>query len=142
VNNGGAHAEASATGSVAISGQTCANSIYWATFEYFSALGGDSVAEYSWQPPGASALEPVTQDVLWGEVTRHGVPVAGDSITITGGSVATTVVSDAGGCYGFNLPPAAHSQKLSLALVDGGNTYYHGAGVSNGTVSRLDLKVP
>ena len=142
VNNGGLHPETSVTGSVTIGAQTCESSIYWATSEYFYAEGGAAFTEYSWQTPGASGTAPVTQDVLWGRVTRHTVPVPGDSIAITVGSNSTVVTTDAAGCYGFNLTPAKNMQKLTLALTDNGNTYRHGASVGNGRVSRLDFNVP
>jgi hypothetical protein len=139
VQNGGIHAATSAEGAVTINAQTCASSIYWATMEYFSALGGNSAVEYSWIPPGGSSLEPVAQDVLWGEMSNRGIPVPGQAVTITMGSTQQTLTTDAGGCYGFNLPPAAHGQRVVVSWFNGTKTVTHNATLSNGSVTRLDL---
>ena len=123
VNNGPVQSLTSKTGTVTIaaapSGGACANNLYWLTWEYFEAEGGQSEIEYSWQVPGAGARTTPTQGVVYGQVTKSGTGKSGETVGVSvNGGATTTLTTDVNGCYGFNLPPSASAQSVSLTAKD------------------------
>jgi uncharacterized repeat protein (TIGR01451 family) len=130
VNNGNVQALTSTTGTVSIAaagaGSACANNLYWLTWEYFEVEGGQAAIEYSWQTPGAGALSTPTQGVVYGRVTKSGTGKSGETVSVSvNGGAATTLTTDVNGCYGYNLPPSASAQSVSLTAKDtaSGQTY-------------------
>jgi uncharacterized repeat protein (TIGR01451 family) len=107
VANGSVHSNTAVSGSATIAASaSCASNLYWLTFEYYEAVGGQAGFEYSWRPPGSAALGQVTQAALYGQVTYNGAPLAGATVSIplpAGGSASVT--SDSNGCYGYNFTP-------------------------------------
>ncbi len=107
VDNGGMHSPAGVTSTFTIPGTgECATNLYYLTFEYFEAAGGQASVGYSWQPPGAPSQTTIPQAVVWGQVLYNGQPEPGATISIPlpgGGTV--TVTSDTSGCFGYNYPP-------------------------------------
>jgi uncharacterized repeat protein (TIGR01451 family) len=120
---GNLQAPTSITGTVTIAasptGSTCASGLYWSTYEYFEAQGGGSDIEYSYEKPGAGALGQVTQDVIYGQVTKSGAGKSGEGISYkVNGGTATTLTTDANGCYGIDLNPSLSAQSVAITATD------------------------
>lgn len=130
-----------ATGIFTIAAQpTCGNNLYWLTWEYFEAFGGGAGMEYSWVIPGTSSFAQVTQSVIWGRVTRAGQGVAGDAVSVSlpaGGSAP--LVTDAGGCFGYNFVPFAGPQSLSVTVTDNATQKTLSANLNNGQAGHMNF---
>ncbi len=149
VNNGNVQSLTSKTGTVSIAaagaGGACANNLYWLTWEYFEVEGGESAIEYSWQPPGAGALTTPTQGVVYGQVTKSGAGKSGETVSVSvNGGAATTLTTDVNGCYGYNLPPSASAQSVSLTAKDtaSGATYTQIVSDSSGSAVVQNFAFP
>jgi uncharacterized repeat protein (TIGR01451 family) len=100
----------SVTGTFAVaSASACsaAQHIFYLTYEYLEAVGGQAQIEYSWQPPAAAALGTPTEAVLWGQVFSNGVALSAGGIALpaTAGQPAATLATDAQGCFGYDYQP-------------------------------------
>jgi uncharacterized repeat protein (TIGR01451 family) len=121
VNNGFVQSATSRTGSFAVGAGNCAANLYWLTWEYFEAEGGQAAIEYSWKPPGATAYGQVSQGVVWGQVSHNGTPTGGDTIVVSvPGGTSATLTTDANGCYGYNYTPFAGAQTITVTATTGG----------------------
>ena len=140
VANGGIHGPQSGTGSVQIAASTCAANLYWATFQFDELEGGSAGFEYSWAPPGTSGQNQATQTVVWGEVTSGGTPLAGASVKVTvpKGSAAT-LVTDAGGCYGYNYLPFSGEPTITVSAKVNAHNLSQKAKLSAGGVTQVNL---
>ena len=140
VNNGRVQSYTSQTGSFTIAAGNCAANLYWFTWEYFEAEGGQSDFEYSWRPPGAAALGQATQGVVWGQVTRNGAAAAGDTVTVTvPGSTTQTVTTDANGCYGYNYTPFSGSSTITVTATDNTQVASQKTSLSMGNAQRVNF---
>jgi hypothetical protein len=109
-----------ATGTFTIAAQTaCANNLYWLTWEYFEALGGGAGMEYSWVTPGNNTFAQVTQSTIWGRVSSGGQSAVGDAVSVAlPGGGSASLVTDSGGCFGYNFAPFAGPQSLAVTVTD------------------------
>ncbi len=140
VNNGKVQSYTSVTGTVNIAAGNCAANIYWLTWEYYEAEGGEADFEYSWKPPAAAALGQATQGVVWGQVDRNGVPTAGDTVTVSvpGGSTQT-VTTDTNGCYGYNYTPFTGAQTITVTATDNTQTATQTTSLTMGNVQQVNF---
>jgi hypothetical protein len=140
VPNGGVHGPISVTGSVQINGLTCAKNLYWATFEWYEILGGTSGPEYSVESPGQGALAQATQAVVWGKITKGGSPLAGQSVSVgTPNGKSKKLVTDAGGCYGYNYRPFSSPTEITVSATVGAKKKTHQAQITEGQVSQTNF---
>jgi uncharacterized repeat protein (TIGR01451 family) len=140
VNNGKVQSYTSVTGTFNVAAGNCAANVYWLTWEYYEAEGGEADFEYSWKPPGSAALGQVTQGVVWGQVDRNGTPAAGDTVSVSvPGGTAQTVTTDANGCYGYNYTPFAGTQTITVTATDNSQSATQTASLAIGNVQQLNF---
>ena len=140
VANGGIHGPQSGSGSVQITASTCAANLYWMTFQFDELEGGNAGFEYSWAPPGTSGQNQVTQSVVWGEVTSAGLPLAGATVEVgVPKGKSTTLVTDAGGCYGYNYLPFSGEPSIAVSATVNGHKLSQKAKLAAGGVTQVNL---
>jgi uncharacterized repeat protein (TIGR01451 family) len=140
VNNGLVQSYTSVSGTFNVAAGNCAANLYWLTWEYFEAEGGQSQIEYSWRPPGSGALGQTTQGVVWGQVERNGTPASGDSVVVTvPGGANQTVKTDANGCYGYNYTPFAGTQTITVTATDNTQSASQTTSLTMGNVQRVNF---
>jgi uncharacterized repeat protein (TIGR01451 family) len=140
VNNGKVQSYTSVTGTANIAAGNCAANVYWLTWEYYEAEGGEADFEYSWKPPGAAALGQATQGVVWGQVDRNGTPTAGDTVSVSiPGSGTQTVTTDANGCYGYNYTPFSGAQTITVTATDNTQSATQTTSLTMGNVDQVNF---
>jgi uncharacterized repeat protein (TIGR01451 family) len=140
VNNGKVQSYTSVTGTLNIAAGNCAANLYWLTWEYYEAEGGEADFEYSWKPPGSGALGQVTQGVVWGQVDRNGTPASGDTVTVSvPGGTAQTVTTDANGCYGYNYTPFSGAQTITVTATDNTQSATQTTSLTMGNVQQVNF---
>jgi uncharacterized repeat protein (TIGR01451 family) len=140
VNNGRVQSYTSVRNTFTIAAGNCGANLYWLTWEYFEAEGGQSQMEYSWEPPGSGALGQATQGVVWGQVDRNGTAASGDTVTVTvPGSASQTVTTDTNGCYGYNYSPYTGAQTITVTATDGGQSSSQTTSLTMGNAQQINF---